>query len=880
MDAGRKILLLVCAAVFAAWMTPAFADKRVALVIGNSNYTRVTRLSNPENDAEDISSTLRGLNFDVIFRTNLDQRGLTMALEEFERKAAGADTALFFFAGHGLQNKGQNYLLPIDTDVEDEVSLKYNTLPIERVRDALSEVSGVKIMVLDACRNNPLTQKLVRTIAGLTRSASVPRGLARLDRAEGMVVAYATQADDVAQDGSGRNSPFSAALNRRLAEPNLEIATLFRRVAQDVYEQTGGKQRPELSISLLQDFYLNFKEDDSQAWRRLGSDPSEADLRAFIAKFPTSPFVRDAQNRLYILESAVADEKKRQDIARLEGELKQLRQREEDRLAAQKAETERRNRDREETERLAVLQREKERMGAERRDKEQKDAERREQARLEQLKRDSEKLAAEREAEAKKAADKLEQQRIAAEKAEKARLEAERARAEAAVRKQQEAARLDAERREKERLAADETERKRIAAERLAAQEQEKARIEKEQREAAALEQKRLAAQKAEAERQEKERIRIARLEEDNRRKAAEDADKQHQAQVCADEKTSLIRLSEEKNTAELKKLRSQAQCSALVASIDGVIGEILKAQENACRAENRAFRQIADKDFRGLKLFVASATCADVKKEAGEKVARLETENAKVEAACAADDKDFQQLHARLQNKEPVYRDLKGLQDRLQCDRLRDPVAEAVRLAQPAVNTPEQVKSAQLELQRIGCYAGSINGEFNGKIKTSLRAYWTAKGVKSGEIAIDDPLVGALKGEPAAVCHLEEPAVVEQPEQPEKRVHKPASVEREEEPAHHKHHPVAQHEEQHEEAPVRHKHHPVAQREEQHEEAPVRRRHEAPAAERPARVRHAAAPAPARHEAAHAPAHHAAPAPGPSASAHHSPGAIMGTGF
>jgi hypothetical protein len=826
MGTFRKWLLVLAVAIFAmGFGASAFADKRIALIIGNSAYSRVARLSNPENDAQDTAATLRGLNFEVIYRANVDQRGLSTALEEFERKAVGADTALFFFAGHGLQHKGQNYLLPIDADLEDEVSLKYNTLPLERVRDALSSASGVKILILDACRNNPLSDRLVRT-AGLTRSASATRGLARLDRAEGMVVAYATQADDVAQDGSGRNSPFSSALNRRLIEPNLEIATLFRRVAQDVYEQTGGKQRPELSISLLQDFYLNLREDDSQAWRRLGSDPTESDMRNFITKFPSSPFVRDAQNRLYILESARNDEKKRQEIVRLQSELQQLRQREDERIASEKTNRERQNKERDETERLAALQREKERLDAERRAAEQKDAEKREQARLEQQKQEAEHLAAVREAEARNAAEKLEQQRLAAEKAEQQRLVAEKTKAEAEDRKRQEAARLQSDRLEKEKLAADERDRKRLEMERLAAEQLEKTRIEKEQREAALAEQKRLAERKVEAERQEKERQRIAALEGDNRRKAVEDAEKQRMAQVCAEEKASVTQLSGDKKLDELKALRAHVKCAEVTAEIDVALNQILKNQELACREENRAYRKIAETDFNGLKLFNASATCAPMKKDLSEKIANLETQNARTEAACAAEDKEFQNLHVRLQNKEAVFVDLKALQGRLSCERLRTPVAEAVKLAAPKVNTPELVKSAQVELKRIGCYSGETDGEFSRKIKASLKNYWTAKGAQSHDIVVDEAVVGALKGDPVAVCHEDAPAVVEQP-----KPKRPAVVHREEEP--------------------------------DHTPAPNRRR-SAPSAERPAPAKQAARPA---------------RAPAPAAAVHH-PTAIMGTGF
>ena len=337
--------IVIASLVWALICQPAVADKRVALVLGNSNYLRAPKLTNPENDAEDLAGVLRGLNFEVIFKTDVDRRGLDLALEEFERRAQGADTAMFFFAGHGLQHRGRNYLVPIDADLEDEVSLRYNTLALDRVRDALDAASGVKIMVLDACRNNPLADKLVSGTGGASRSVEVTRGLARLDRAEGMVVAYATQADRVAQDGIGRNSPFSAALVRRLQEPNLEIATLFRRVAQDVFEQTGGRQRPELSISLLQDFYLNVRDEDARVWRSIVRTATEQELQDFIARYPSSPYARDAQSRLFVHQTLRAErEAFSKRVAAFEAEREAFERREREAAQAEK-------RDREITER-------------------------------------------------------------------------------------------------------------------------------------------------------------------------------------------------------------------------------------------------------------------------------------------------------------------------------------------------------------------------------------------------------------------------------------------------------------------------------------------------------------------------------------------------
>ena len=162
----RRICSLVGALCFGLVAGLAHADKRVALVIGNSNYAFASRLANPENDARDVAETLRELGFEIVLRSNADKASLDSALAEFERKAKNVDVSLFFYAGHGLQFRGRNYLLPVDAKLEDEVSLRYETLAIDKVRDALEAAGGVRVLILDACRDSPLKDKL------MTRTAS------------------------------------------------------------------------------------------------------------------------------------------------------------------------------------------------------------------------------------------------------------------------------------------------------------------------------------------------------------------------------------------------------------------------------------------------------------------------------------------------------------------------------------------------------------------------------------------------------------------------------------------------------------------------------------------------------------------------------------
>src|SRR5258706_12901098 len=190
--------------------------------------------------------------------------------------------------------------MPTDAELEDELSLRYEMVSLDDVRAGLERAGGVKIMILDACRNNPVLDRLKRRMTGMTRNVDTVRGLARISGAQGEVVAYATAADQVAADGSGRNSPFTAALLKRLAEAGLEIGTMFRRVAADVTEQTKCRQHPELLISLISEYYLN--QNDRPLWERIKDTADPAAFRDFIDRFPSSPRASDARYRLQILE--------------------------------------------------------------------------------------------------------------------------------------------------------------------------------------------------------------------------------------------------------------------------------------------------------------------------------------------------------------------------------------------------------------------------------------------------------------------------------------------------------------------------------------------------------------------------------------------------
>jgi len=288
--------ILIVLSPSAAW-----AERRIALVVGNAQYKNPNLvLFNPKNDAEDVAGVLRSLGFEVILTVDAGKRDLDLAMAQFARLATGADAALFYFAGHALQYQGRNYLMPTDAELEDEISLRFQMTSLDDVRAAVERSGGVKIMILDACRNNPVVDRLTRRTVGVSRGVDIVRGLARIDKTQGIVVAYATAADEVAADGAGRNSPFTSALLKRLLQPGLEIGTMFRRIAADVNEQTKGRQRPELYISLINEFYLNSK--DRPIWEQIKDSADPAAFRDFVNRFPASPRASDAEYRLQMLE--------------------------------------------------------------------------------------------------------------------------------------------------------------------------------------------------------------------------------------------------------------------------------------------------------------------------------------------------------------------------------------------------------------------------------------------------------------------------------------------------------------------------------------------------------------------------------------------------
>lgn len=226
------------------------AQSRVALVVGNSTYQNQTALPNPISDANDMSAALRRLNFDVTTLTNATYDTMRRALIPFSQKANGAEMAVVFFAGHGVEIGGENYLIPIDAQLSSDRNVADETIALKRLTEAVSSSRKLGMVILDACRNNPFLPKMART-SSLTRA--VDRGLARVEPSNNILIAYAAREGTTANDGAGRNSPFTAALLKNIEAPGVEIDLLFRRVRGQVMDSTGGVQQPIVYSSLAQE---------------------------------------------------------------------------------------------------------------------------------------------------------------------------------------------------------------------------------------------------------------------------------------------------------------------------------------------------------------------------------------------------------------------------------------------------------------------------------------------------------------------------------------------------------------------------------------------------------------------------------------------------
>ena len=306
----RWVFVLLLALVVMAPGGEARAEKRVALVIGNAAYQNTAALNNPSNDAADLSAALQRLDFEVIEGRDLDKRAMERLVRQFGIKLAGADVALFFYAGHGLQVGGQNYLVPIDAKLASEGDVDFESLPVSLVARQMEREAKTSLILLDACRDNPLSRNLARAMS--TRSSQVGQGLAEVKTGVGTLIAFSTQPGYVALDGVGRNSPYAEALLKYIEAPGQDVSGVLVEVRNDVLKATGGKQVPWEHTSLTGQVYLKAGPASGSAaagelaklpaargpdpeleiafWNSVKDSKSPAVIEAYLERYPNGTF--------------------------------------------------------------------------------------------------------------------------------------------------------------------------------------------------------------------------------------------------------------------------------------------------------------------------------------------------------------------------------------------------------------------------------------------------------------------------------------------------------------------------------------------------------------------------------------------------------------
>ncbi len=294
--------------------TSAFPDSRVALVIGNSAYAAAGVLPNSKDDATLVAETLRSENFHVMLVQDAKHEAMLKALRDFSHEADQADWALVYYAGHGIEVGGVNYLLPVDVELREDRDAEDEAISLDRVLRAVENAHKLRLVILDACRNNPFGATMKRST---NTRAVVDRGLAPAEPPAGILVVYAAEAGHVAGDGSTGHSPFTAALARRMQEPGLEIGRLFNVVTADVLDATDGHQRPYQygSNPTREEFFLKAPTPavatpttpsipDSTLAATIDATTTVDQLTPLIAALPEGPLKERAKARAHMLRQA------------------------------------------------------------------------------------------------------------------------------------------------------------------------------------------------------------------------------------------------------------------------------------------------------------------------------------------------------------------------------------------------------------------------------------------------------------------------------------------------------------------------------------------------------------------------------------------------
>jgi hypothetical protein len=316
-------------AVWSIWLSsqPAFAEKRVALVMGNSAYQNVNRLANPTNDSEAMSAILKKAGFDVVeLKRDLNVSEMRRALRDFSDAVRDADVAIVYFAGHGIEIDGTNYVIPVDAVLERDIDAFDEAIPLDRILTVIEPAKQLRLVILDACRDNPFNKTMKRSMG----SRAIGRGLAKVEpESPNTLIAFAAKAGSTASDGDGKNSPFTAALIKYLPRPGLDLRRAFGYARDDVLKVTNNKQEPFIYGSLGGDDVALVPAPDKTTadeakplddarleltfWESIKNDKNPELFQAYLNRYPKGVFADIAtinlqQQKTAALESATVEQ--------------------------------------------------------------------------------------------------------------------------------------------------------------------------------------------------------------------------------------------------------------------------------------------------------------------------------------------------------------------------------------------------------------------------------------------------------------------------------------------------------------------------------------------------------------------------------------------
>ena len=685
---------LFCTAI---WADRAFAERRVALIIGNSNYQNAPILPNPERDARGIADMFQKAGYEIVTTAfNVGNLDFKSTIRKFEDTVTDADIAVIYYAGYGLNIHGTNYLIPIDAKLASDRDANNETITLEQLVESVHGAKLLRVIIIDACRDSPFARIMKAERMGL--GAVQPNSIDTL-------IAYAAKAGTTADDGGGDHSPFAAALIDNLFVPGLDIRLAFGRVRDEVLKKTGYMQEPFVygslgggNIALVpapnRPVVATDSEGEKSDYALVERIGTKGAWQVFLNQHPTGFYADLARQQIAIavdaLDRAAAKAQADSEAAqRAEADRQAEAKRRADETARQKAEQQAA---------LAAAQRA---------------ARAAEQARL-----DAERQAARtREEEARQTA--LAKRAAEAEAARK-QAEAEAARKQAEA----EAARKQAEAEAARKLAEAEAARKQSEAE--AAKKKAEAEAAKKKAEAEA------ATKQAEVEGARKR----AEAEAARKQAEAEAAKKQAEQQAAAEQAAERARQQAE---AEAAKKRAEAEAARKQAE-----AEAAKQQAEAEAAKKQAEQQ------------AAALAAAHQAAQAAEQ-ARLDAEReaqARQEVACKNEQDRIDFL--RTQGSK-ARDDLRQLQQSLTCERLRPLVTAALDQANalPDVNTPTQIRLAQQELARLGCFSGNVDGALGPATTSAVQHYESKRGQPAESVDISDTFISELKAQSTRVCPL-----------------------------------------------------------------------------------------------------------------------------